>query len=112
FSVVVLPAPLGPRNPTTSPAARSKEMSSTAAISLERRRTRLRSAAAAPASRSLTTYVFLRFLTLIAAVLSTRRSYALTAPVSICEDPADTKGVVMEKNESPVWGSCLLRCAD
>src|SRR5581483_5871032 len=55
FSVVVLPAPFGPRKPTTSPPAMSNPTPSTARTSRVRRRTRLRAAARTPASRSGTT---------------------------------------------------------
>ena len=48
MSVVVLPAPLGPRKPTTSPGAISKEMASTARTSRVLRRTRLFVAATSP----------------------------------------------------------------
>ena len=41
LSVVVLPAPFGPRKPTRSPGAISNEMPSTARTSRVRRRTRL-----------------------------------------------------------------------
>ena len=52
MSVVVLPAPFGPRKPTISPGAMSNEMPSTARTSRVLRRTRLFVAARSPASRS------------------------------------------------------------
>ena len=55
FSVVVLPAPFGPRKPTISPGAMSKLMFRTASTSRVFRRTREVSAAFSPASRSGTT---------------------------------------------------------
>ena len=54
FSVVVFPAPLGPRKPTISPGCSTKEMPSTAVTSSRRLRTRLASAAPTPDSRSVT----------------------------------------------------------
>src|SRR5215204_4170252 len=58
FSVVVLPAPFGPRNPTTSPAPISNEIASTAVTSRVFRLNRLRTAARSPASRSGTLKIF------------------------------------------------------
>src|SRR5919109_3843224 len=78
LSVVVLPAPLGPRKPTISPGATSNEMPSTAWTSRERRRTRLRSEASTPASRSWTTYVLRksrRWITEFDAVVVTGCAY-------------------------------------
>lgn len=49
--VVVLPAPLGPKNPTISPGATSKEMFFTASTSRVVRETRLLIAAPNPGSR-------------------------------------------------------------
>ena len=57
LSVVVLPAPLGPRKPTTSPAAISKLIPSTAWTWRVSRRTRLRVAARTPPSRTGTSNV-------------------------------------------------------
>ena len=50
--VVVLPAPFGPRKPTTSPGSMSNVTESTARTVRVRRRTRLRSAFVTPGSRS------------------------------------------------------------
>ena len=63
MSVVVLPAPFGPRKPTTSPGPISNEIVSTARTCLVFRRTRLRTAARRPASRSGTANVLLSSLT-------------------------------------------------
>jgi hypothetical protein len=54
LSVVVLPAPFGPRNPTRSPAAISKDTSSTARTVLYVRRNTDLSAASNPGGRSWT----------------------------------------------------------
>src|SRR2546430_15780669 len=58
FSVVVLPAPFGPRKPTTSPGSISNEIPSTARTSRHCRLTRPLSAARMPASRSGTRKTF------------------------------------------------------
>src|SRR4029453_4099773 len=58
FRVVVLPAPFGPRNPTTSPGPISNETASTAFTPRGFRRTRLFTAARRPASRSGTLKIF------------------------------------------------------
>src|SRR5919197_3642933 len=58
FSVVVLPAPFGPRKPTTSPGSISNAIPSTARTSRHLRRRRLFVAARSPASRSGTLKTF------------------------------------------------------
>ena len=58
FSVVVLPAPLGPRKPTTSPGSTLKDTAFTASTSRVRRWNRLLAACHKPGSRSGTRYVF------------------------------------------------------
>src|ERR671930_628233 len=63
FRVVVLPAPLGPRKPTTSPAATSKETPATASTSRWVRANRPRTAARSPSSRTGTTKVLRRSAT-------------------------------------------------
>src|SRR5207342_2963108 len=63
FSVVVLPAPLGPRKPTTSPGSIVNETESTAETSLVSRCTRLRSDARNPCSRTGTLNVLDRLST-------------------------------------------------
>src|SRR5205814_5646714 len=60
FSVVVFPAPFGPRKPTTSPGAIVNETPSTAWTLRNLRRYRLRTAAFNPESRSGTLNVFRR----------------------------------------------------
>ena len=54
FTVVLLPAPLGPMYPTSSPRRTVKETSSTAVTSRWRRRTTPASAPSMPALRSAT----------------------------------------------------------
>src|SRR4249920_1234609 len=63
FSVVVLPAPFGPRKPTISPDATVNEMPSTALTSRVLRLMRLFVAAFRPSSRSGTSKTFTRFST-------------------------------------------------
>src|SRR4029079_16134701 len=52
FKVVVLPAPFGPRKPTTSPGSMVNDTASTAVTSRVSRRTRLRTDARRPCSRT------------------------------------------------------------
>src|SRR6266566_3494308 len=59
FSVVVFPAPLGPRNPTISPGSMRNVTSRTACTSRYRGRTSARSAPPSPGSRTLTRNVLL-----------------------------------------------------
>src|SRR2546429_5523832 len=59
LSVVVLPAPLGPRNPTISPGSMAKVTSRTAWTSRYRGRSSARSAPLSPGSRTLTLKVLL-----------------------------------------------------
>src|SRR5216684_4736911 len=65
--VVVLPAPLGPRKPTRSPASIEKETSSTAFTSSCGRTKSDRSAALSPGSRRCTRYHLRRWSTSIMA---------------------------------------------
>src|SRR5262245_25128556 len=91
FRVVVLPAPFGPRNPTTSPARIPSETPSTASTSRCVRRTRLRIAARSPASLTGTLKVFRRSVTRMSyppsadgseAATCTPRSAAWIHPIS------------------------------
>src|SRR2546425_2022353 len=78
FSVVVLPAPFGPRKPTTSPGSISNEIPSTASTRLVFRRTRLVRAWRRPGSRSGTTNVLQR-----SSTWTTRSATALQLSVSL-----------------------------
>src|SRR5207237_9028761 len=82
----VVPAPFGPRKPTTSPGSISNEIPSTARTSRVLRRTRLRSASPTPASRSGTTNVFRSSWTRTSAT-SLQLSLPLRIPLPDPEHP-------------------------
>src|SRR4029079_4135639 len=76
--VVVLPAPLGPRKPTSSPCSKDKEIPLTASTSVFSRVKRLLTAPIKPGDFLCETYVFRRSTVSIAAMGG--RDYLLRCP--------------------------------
>src|SRR6266550_5154642 len=86
LSVVVLPAPLGPRNPTISPGSMAKVTSRTAWTSRYRGRSSARSAPLSPGSRTLTLKVLLSRSAVMAGAIAAE-----------CSGPARARGSARQR---------------